>query len=490
MAVTRTRRVLSVLAVLLVLVTVPALAPTAMAQPSVDPPSAPDGDVEGTSFAKPPPLPPDYPVPVDDGRPDKAYVQKTQCVASSGSTVELRTKPWGQDVLRFDELGKFATGKGQTVAVIDTGVSPHQYLGNRLKGGGDYVVAKDNGLRDCDGHGTEVAGIIAANPRREDIGFRGIAPEAKILSIRQSSANYKFDDPKDRANSVESAGNLGTLAKAIRRAADSGATVINMSVDSCRPTAAGGITDAERQVQAALRYAVEEKDVVAVASAGNRGENNCSEQNSADPNNPTYIVTPPWFSEYVLSVAAMDSNGNPADFSIQGPWVSVAAPGTRIISLDPANPQGLANETINGQGQRSAIQGTSFAAPYVSGLVALVRDRFPDLDAKQVMNRIKQTASHPAAAGGHNSRVGYGMINPIGALTTMIPTEHGLPTDEAVQLPYELPPAYRKNWSPAQVAMIGAGGGVGLLLLTLFIVHTVRRNRREPDPFSRRPPQA
>ncbi|HEY7596503.1 MAG TPA: type VII secretion-associated serine protease mycosin, partial [Actinophytocola sp.] len=405
MAVTRTRRMCSVLAVLLLLATAPAVSPSvAMAQPSTEAPSEPsDPSVppQDTGFAKPPPLPPDFPVPTDDGKPDKAYVQKTQCVASSGSTVELRTKPWGQDVLRFDELGRFATGKRQTVAVIDTGVSPHDYLGNRLTGGGDYVFAKDNGLRDCDGHGTEVAGIIAANPRRADIGFRGIAPDAKILSIRQSSANYKFEDQKDRNNSVESAGNLGTLAKAIRRAADAGATVINMSVDSCRPTASGGITDAERQVQAALRYAVETKNVVAVASAGNRGENNCTDQNSADPKNPTYIVTPPWFSDYVLSVAAMESNGDPAEFSIQGPWVSVAAPGTRIISLDPANPQGLANETINSQGQRSAIQGTSFAAPYVSGLVALVRDRFPDLSAKQVMNRIKQTASHPAAAGGH-----------------------------------------------------------------------------------------
>ncbi len=485
MAVTRTRRVCSVLAVTLLLATVPSVVPAMAAQPS-DPSSPPAGE-QDQGFAKPPPLPPGFPVPGDDGRPDKAYTQQTQCVTSTGSSVELRTKPWGQDVLRFDELSRFATGEGQVVAVIDTGVRPHRYLGKRLVGGGDYVLAKDNGLNDCDGHGTEVAGIIAADPKNQSIGFRGIAPKARIMSIRQSSANYKFEDPKNQNNNVDSAGNLGTLAQAIRRAADSGATVINMSVDSCRPTAAGPITEAERQVQAALRYAVEKKDVVAVASAGNRGENNCSEQNSADPKNPTYIVTPPWFSDYVLSVAAMESNGDPAEFSIQGPWVSVAAPGTQIISLDPGNDTGLANETINAQGQRSQIQGTSFAAPYVSGLVALVRQRYPDLDAKQVMNRIKQTASHPAAAGGHNSRVGYGMINPIGALTTMIPAEEGIASDEAVNVPFDLPPAQEKDWSPAQVAMIGAGGGLGVLLMTLFIVHTVRRNRREPDPLRPRP---
>jgi membrane-anchored mycosin MYCP len=481
MAVTRTRRACTVFAVALLLATVPA---TATAQPDTSEPSAPPaGEQQDQGFAKPPPLPANYPVPTDDGKPDKAYTQQTQCVTSTGSSVELRTKPWGQAVLRFDDLRRFANGEGQVVAVIDTGVRPHKYLGKRLVGGGDYVQAKDNGLVDCDGHGTEVAGIIAGDPKDPKIGFRGIAPRARILSIRQSSANYKFEDPKNRNNSVESAGNLGTLAKAIRRAADANVSVINMSVDSCRPTAAGPITEAEKQVQAALRYAVEVKDVVAVASAGNRGENNCSEQNSADPKNPTYIVTPPWFSDYVISVAAMENNGDPADFSIQGPWVTVAAPGTKIISLDPGNDTGLANETINAQGQRSPIQGTSFAAPYVSGLVALVRQRFPDLDAKQVMNRIKQTASHPAAAGGRNSLVGYGMINPIGALTTMIPAEEGIAPDDAVAMPFDLPPAQTKDWSPAQVAMIGAVGGLGLLLLTLFIVHTVRRNRREPDPL-------
>jgi membrane-anchored mycosin MYCP len=489
MAATRTRRGLSVLAATLVFATMPAVA---AAQPPDAPPSGPSGPdappPAESGFAEPPPLPPNFPVPVDDGRPDKAYTQKTQCVSSNSETVRLETRPWGQDALRFEDLGRFATGKRQTVAVIDTGVSPHDYLGKRLVGGGDYVIARDNGLKDCDGHGTEVAGIIAANPKNEDIGFRGIAPDARILSIRQSSANYRFEDQRNRENSVDSAGNLGTLAKAIRRAADSGASVINMSVDSCRPVSSGGITEAERQVQAALRYAVEERNVVPVASAGNRGENNCSEQNSPDPKNPTYIVTPPWFAEHVISVAAMDSNGDPAEFSIQGPWVGVAAPGTNIISLDPANPTGLANQTVDAQGQASPIQGTSFAAPYVAGLAALVRERFPELTAQQVMERIKQTASHPAAAGGHNSRVGYGMINPIGALTTMIPSESGIARDEAVDVPFEMPPPQPRDWAPEQVAVIGSFGGLGVLMLTFFIVHTVRRNRRESDPMRPEPP--
>lgn len=482
MAVTRSTRVMSLLAAT-TLAAVTALAPGAQAaaQPSSPSESAP---AEEQGMAVPPPLPPDFPLPVDDGKPDQVYTPKVQCVGSRGSTVELEHKPWGQDLLQFDELARFATGAGQKVAVIDTGVSPHAYLGDRLEGGGDYVIEAENGLKDCDGHGTEVAGIIAANHGRKDIGFRGIAPDARIVSIRQSSANYEFKDPASN-NPPQTAGNLGTLAKAIMRAANTeGVTVINMSVDSCRP-ATGAISDPEKQVQAALRYAVEEKNIVAVASAGNLNEGVCKEQNGPDPKNPTHLVIPPWFSDYVLSVAAMNEAGEAEDFSIQGPWVSVAAPGTEIISLDPANPEGLANQMMDDKGQASPIQGTSFAAPYVAGLAALVRQRFPDLDAKQVMHRIKATAAHPAATGGHDSLVGYGMINPIGALTAFIPAEKDIPPDKAVKVPFEMPPPYERNWTPMQVAMIGSSGGLGLLLLTLFVVHTVRRNRRDDDELSK-----
>jgi membrane-anchored mycosin MYCP len=177
----------------------------------------------------------------------------------------------------------------------------------------------------------------------------------------------------------------------------------------------------------------------------------------------------------------MDENGAASDFSINGPWVSVAAPGTDIISLDPAKPDALANQTVDENNKVTAIQGTSFAAPYVAGLAALVRQQYPNLTAKQVMNRIKTTASHPAATGGHDNLVGYGMINPIAALTAFIPAEENIPPDKAVKVPFEMPPTYERNWTPMQVAMIGSGGGLGLLLLTLFVVRTVRRNRQDPE---------
>jgi len=484
MAVTRTSRVLAVLAA--TAITVVSAAGQVAAQPessesqetSAAQPEPPEPG-EGNGFATPPPEAENHPLPEDAGGPDLDYKPVTQCVQSTPQTVTLESKPWGQDVLRFGELGRFATGAGQKVAVIDTGVFQHNFLSGRLESGPDYVDGlPDGSFNDCDGHGTEVAGIIAANPNNDDIGFRGIAPNATILSIRQSSGNYEFKDEADNTKPPVKAGNLRTLAMSIIRAASMGATVINMSVDSCRPVSSGPINQGELDVYAAAKWAVEEMNVVLVASAGNLGEGTCGTQNSSDPKNPTLIVTPPWFSEYVISVAAMDKDGSVADFSIQGPWVSVAAPGTEIISLDPAQADQLANQTVDKDGKASLIQGTSFAAPYVAGLAALVREKFPELSAKQVMHRIKSTASHPAANGGRDNLVGYGMINPVAALTQRIPAEHGEEPDQAIDMPFEMPPPYERNWAPMQVAMIGAGSGVGLLLLTLFVVHTVRRNRR------------
>jgi membrane-anchored mycosin MYCP len=462
--------------VLAVLVPVP---PDAAAQPVPGP-----GQPEDFGFAKPPPLPADYPTPRDFGRPDRPYEQKTACIQtrfpSLDQGVVLPNKPWGQNLLRFDDLHDFATGKGQTVVVIDTGVNRHDFLGDRLSGGGDYVVDGGDGLADCDGHGTEVAGIIAANPANPEIGFKGIAPDANIVSIRQSSANFAGKDPNDPNSQERNAGNLLTLAQAIVRAADRApGGVINMSVDNCRRADAGLISDPEMQVHAALKYAVEVRDAVPVVSAGNLNEDQgCDQQNGPDANRPTTIVTPPWFSDYVLSVAAMHRDGNPAEFSVQGPWVSVAAPGTDIISLDPGNPSGLANRIITKENKLVPIQGTSFAAPYVAGLAALVRERFPELSARQVMDRIMATAAHPAATGGRDTLVGYGMINPIGALTTMVPPEQGIPPDGRINIPFVMHPPVERDWTPMTVALVGTASGVGLLLITLFVVHTVRRIRR------------
>jgi membrane-anchored mycosin MYCP len=503
-----------------------------------------DSSGDSGYYETPPPVVPGMLPDANGGRPLEKYKKTKECVQRSlGENVDLLNKPWGQMHLQLDEVHRYmmsqfgSAGGGQRVAVIDTGVTPHPYFEGRVEPGGDYVLVEDPpgpGLVDCDGHGTEVAGIIAADPPN-DVGFQGVAPDARIVSIRQSSQNYAKDDsppppppnppaggeanPEEPAGGEEqsgeggqpnalrspgaggtgpvqnggsrqqneegAAGTVESLAAAVVRAANTpGVTVMNISINNCHP-ADGTITSAEQQLQAAVHYAVE-KNIVVVSAAGNLDSERCV-QNDGLQERPKSITTPPWFAKDVLSVAAIDQTGGVADFSVHGPWVSVAAPGTKIISLDPAKGStGLANLTIEG-GNQTEIQGTSFAAPYVSGLVALVRQKYPDLDAREVMNRIKVTAQHPAAPGGRDDYVGHGVINPMAALTATIPGEGSLESAEPEVVAADLPPANNRNWTPVVVALGGAGGALVALLVTLFVVHTIRRNRPDRgEPSSRK----
>jgi membrane-anchored mycosin MYCP len=189
-------------------------------------------------------------------------------------------------------------------------------------------------------------------------------------------------------------------------------------------------------------------------------------------------VTPPWFADDVLSVGAIDESGGVAPFSVHGPWVGVAAPGTKIVSLDPAEGSGsLANLTFEDGNKASEIQGTSFASPYVAGLAALVKAMYPKLTAKGIVNRIKETAQHPAAPGGRDNFVGYGVIDPVAALTQVLPSEVGNQAPIPAPQMAQLPPANDHSSTPMIVALAGTAGGVLALLITLFVMHTIRRNR-------------
>jgi membrane-anchored mycosin MYCP len=231
--------------------------------------------------------------------PPRPTEQQERCVAAPPTSAN--TADAGQlKGLALQQAWKFTRGAGQTVAVIDTGVARHRLLPH-LVPGGDYVYNAD-GTDDCDGHGTLVAGIIGAEPDSDGSTFSGIAPDATIVSIRQSSNKFRAaDDP-----SGSGFGDVDTLAKAVRAAADMGATVINVSSVACLPTD-GGLDD--RPLGAALAYAVDIKNVVVVAAAGNvGGPGQCPEQNpTTDPARPgqpdwdrvSVVVSPPWYDDYV-----------------------------------------------------------------------------------------------------------------------------------------------------------------------------------------------
>lgn len=308
--------------------------------------------------------------------------------------------------LGLDAVWPLTRGQGQRVAVIDTGVAPHPRL-TRVEAGGDYVSSGD-GTQDCDGHGTLVAGIIAAAPDPDGGEFAGVAPDAAIISIRQSSTRFgPADDP-----SVAGVGDVDTMAMAVRTAADLGATVINISSVAC---AAGGFDDGA--LGAALAYAVDTKDVVVVVAAGNvGGANHCPQQPDGTAStwaDATVAVSPAWYDDYVLTVGSTGADGAPSAFTLAGPWVDVAAPGEHMVSLNPAG--GGLIDSVPSIGGATPISGTSYAAPVVSGLAALIRARFPELTARQVMQRIEATAHRPPQ--GWDPSRGNGVIDVVAAVS-------------------------------------------------------------------------
>lgn len=415
--------------------------------------------------------------------PPAHYVQTTRCVAASNIPASVRNGvSWAQAQLDYPSLWSLANrGEGQTVAVIDTGINPVSAFGDRLHAGIDLVLSGGDGLQDCDGHGTVVAGIIAAAPD-PSTGFAGVAPGVDLLSIRQSSLDYGIKNAEQSADE-NVAGTTGSLADAIDYAVRAGAEIVNISEDSCSP----GNTapdDGARAVASAVRRAVA-ADVVIVAAAGNvDSSSDCKTQNT--PGLSPATVPVPAGLPGVLSVAAVDRTGRPAAFSLAGPWVDVAAPGTDIVSTNPLpGTSGQINRFLTGSGV-SPIQGTSFAAPYVTGLVALVRARFPGLDAQQVIARVERTAVHPAADGGRNDYVGYGMVDPTAALTDVLPGESA--SAPAQRYGPQTLPAARPHRDPERSARSTALlGTLGLfVLIVVGLVATATRRRRAAGLSARR----
>ncbi|MFF5960919.1 type VII secretion-associated serine protease mycosin [Streptomyces luteogriseus] len=304
-----------------------------------------------------------------------------QCAFPNG---KYPGRPWSLQRVLLDELWTQSTGKDMRVAVIDTGVdvtnpqltdavdvkSGRNFLPKNLKDddGNPIERGKENGTTDTVGHGTKVAGIIAARPAK-GTGFVGLAPDATIIPIQQ--------------NDAEGNGDVGTLTAAIRYAVQAGADVINISQDTTKPM------KSTSDLALAINQALARK-IVVVASAGNDGLGGNVKE--------TY----PASYKGVLAVAASDRNNERAAFSQSGEFVGVAAPGVDMISTIP-------------KGGHCSDNGTSFSAPYVAGLAALIKAKHRDWTARQVVAQIEQTAERTTA--GHDRLVGWGVVDPVRALT-------------------------------------------------------------------------
>lgn len=376
-------------------------------------------------------------------------------------------------------------GAGVTVGVIDTGVNPSPRLPH-VHGGGDYIVPEANGLSDCDSHGTVISTIIGGSPAETD-GLAGVAPDADIISVRQSSEAFVPANPSPGDFAADRrAGTVSSLAKAVVHIANMGVKVINMSIVACIPVLKP--VD-QTTLGAALRYAAVDKDVVIVAAAGNLANQDCAQNpdidatNVKDPRNWGGVVTvstPSWFSDYVLSVSAVDGNGKPAvddhgrEISLSGPWVGAAAPGVFVQGFNDKG--GIINATFDPTAATlRAINGTSFSAAYVSGLAALVRAKYPNLTAAQVIRRIEQTAHSPAAL--VDNRVGYGSIDPAAALNNDVPLGPKQVPDNLSRPLHPPPPPPPPDHRPMIVALAGSAIAVVIIGLVFFVSNIVRERR-------------
>ncbi|MDX8056152.1 type VII secretion-associated serine protease mycosin [Lentzea sp. BCCO 10_0798] len=349
-------------------------------------------------------------------------------VASAG------TVPWAQQQLAPQRIWSLTRGAGVTVAVVDTGVDGGAVqLSGRVQPGLDVRGPGNSPANtDCFGHGTFVAGIIGAAPVGGTM-FAGVAPEATILPIRIA------DDATDTTAAM--------LAKGIRTAVDRGARVVNVSASS--PLKDG-------DMEAAVAYAVA-RDVLVVASAGN----------SAEEGNPTPY---PASFESVMAVGATDQTGKRASFSDTGSYLDLAAPGVDVCSIGPGGP---------GQWEAS---GTSYAAPFVSGVAALVRAYRPGLTAAQVKHRLEATADRPPA-NVPDAAFGWGTVNPAAAVTAVLPEEGPAGAAQAPIPPgaHAVPAPVRDRISGVLVALSVLGvilvGAVAVLSVRLVPIGMRRRWR-------------
>nr|WP_229758847.1 type VII secretion-associated serine protease mycosin [Peterkaempfera bronchialis] len=291
--------------------------------------------------------------------------------------------PWALQRVVLDQLWRGGiTGKGVTVAVIDTGVdATNPQLQGKVKAG--PVLLTDPQTKkalpggstlDPVGHGTKVAGIIAARPSPAT-GFVGLAPDAEILAIRQ--------------NDSEGSGDVGTLIQAIDAAVAQHVQVINISQDVRASSASGAFADQGKLADAIHRAA--SQGIVVVASSGNDGKQG--------------DTFPAAFPE-VIAVGASDRNNERASFSQYGSFVDVAAPGVDMLSTVPRGGQCVDN-------------GTSFSAPYVAGVAALLRQKYPRWPAAAIAARIEQTAQRNRRD--RDDFTGWGVVDPVKAVTSDAP---------------------------------------------------------------------
>jgi type VII secretion-associated serine protease mycosin len=375
----------------------------------------------------------------------------------------VRDEQWHLEAMHAEEMWETSTGRGITVAVIDSGVDDSLAdLRGQVLDGVDYSGLKGDEHTDQAGHGTGMAALIAATGARgKASGSFGLAPGVKILPIKMPypRGNFDFDSLNSDPNGAKS------MARAIRHAADSDAQIISISMAAVD---ALGRKDGPPEIRSAVRYALNEGKLI-FAGVGNKGDT-------------TNLTLYPAATPGVVGVGAVDEKAKPIKNSQWGPQVDLAAPGKDMVRACPGGTQ-LCEGT-----------GTSGATALASASAALIWSQHPEWTNNQVLRVLMQTASGNEDGISRDDVVGYGVIRPRIALKTpgdpgpadVYPIPDFSYTDakspaskpKPSEQPATAPPAAADGDSGSTPVWIGAGIGAAALLGAAITVPVLRNRRR------------
>jgi len=309
--------------------------------------------------------------------------------------------------IHLKEAWDTADGQGVTVAVIDSGIRKGTDLANTCFVSGWDFVGNDSEPTDDNGHGTHVAGTIAQSTNN-NLGVAGIAYKSCLMAVRVLDAN--------------GSGTYANVAAGIRWAADKGAKVINLSL--------GGDADSQT-LKDAVAY-VYQKGVTVVAACGNDNKPNC--------------LYPAAYDDYVIAIGATQYDETKAPYSNYGPSLDLVAPGgnTSVDQNGDGYGDGVLQQTFTKSGGKITwgyyfFQGTSMAAPHVSGVAALLLSAGKANTPYEVRTILQQTAEDKGTPG-RDDVYGWGLVDAAAALRGTMPTPTFTPTPAATATPIPTSP--------------------------------------------------
>ncbi|WP_052723804.1 S8 family peptidase [Paenibacillus wulumuqiensis] len=295
--------------------------------------------------------------------PNEVYASAAQAFAPNVKAITVKPNEqasWGYGMIDAQiPFNAGYTGKGVKVAILDTGISTHPEL---KIAGGVSVVGYTSSYADDNGHGTFMAGVIGAQDNGK--GLIGEAPDAEIYGV-------KILDSKGNGSTED-------LAKGINWAIQNDMDIVNMSIAFPHSSPA-----VEKMITAA-----DAKGILLVAAAGNKGTANAATNT---------IEYPAKAADKVIAVTAVDNTLQRASFSASGPEADVAAPGVSIVSTAS-------------NGKYELRDGTSVAAPFVTGMAAVLKQAYPSLTNAQLRDAIEKS-SIDLGQPGKDNLYGYGMIS-------------------------------------------------------------------------------